>query len=314
MIDWLRTVQYSPNGHTRLVVLDGVGATQGVDVTDQLASGPAPGLAAAIVQARQEQRALHDLLVDLVAAGGEPASVDFDTATVSTSSAEGALGVPVDAPEVWAAGVTYEESRSARELESGDGREIYRRVFHAQRPEVFLKDAGGRRTVPSGAAIAVRGDSTWSVPEPEIGLIIDGAGALTAFTVGNDVSARDIEGDNPLYLPQAKIFASSCALGPVALICPPESPRPSFELQLTITDGAGDVVFTGSTSTTAMRRTFEELVSYVTRYNAVADATVLLTGTGVVPPADLSIDDGYFVEVDVPGMGRLRNPVRRLQA
>ena len=164
----------------------------------------------------------------------------------------------------------------------------------------------------SGQSIGVRGDSDWSVPEPELGLVLDETGAIVGWTIGNDVSARDIEGANPLYLPQAKIFAASCAPGPVVLIRDPATEPGPFHLTLSIADADCRVVFTGETSTEAMQRSFEDLVSYVVRYNRLADGTVLLTGTGIVPPADVALDDGYIVEVAVNSLGRLRNGVRRL--
>lgn len=309
MTDGLSVLQYAANGTTRVAVLHRNG--RGVDVSGGLDAG---GVAAAIATARREGRSLHALLSELVDASRRPVRVDLDAAVVHDGEFREAIRVPVDAPEVWAAGVTYLESREARELESDDhGSELYRRVYDAERPEVFLKDAGMRRTVATGEPIGIRGDSVWSVPEPEIGVVIDAAGTIVGYTIGNDVSARDLEGDNPLYLAQAKIFAASCAIGPVMLVPPDGEPsRPVFELALRILAADGTPSFEGATTTRAMRRSFDELVSYVLRYNRIDDGTVVLTGTGLVPPPDVALADGDVVEVEVPLLGTLRNRVRAL--
>ena len=305
----LRALQYAPNGATRLAVLYGDGRS--IDVSAGIE--PGGGMSAVVARARREGRSLHGLLCELSDACGRRIEVDLDSGIVNDHGTQTPIRVPIDAPEVWAAGVTYLQSREARELESGDGgREFYRSVYDAERPEVFLKDAGGRRTVGTGESIGIRGDSTWSVPEPEIGIVVDAAGTIAGYTIGNDVSARDIEGDNPLYLPQAKIFADACAIGPSVLVIAAGEAPPTFELTLRITAADGRRIFEGSTTTGAMRRSFAELVSYVRRYNRIEDGTLILTGTGLVPPPEVALGEGDVVEVDVPGIGRLRNTVRRL--
>jgi 2-dehydro-3-deoxy-D-arabinonate dehydratase len=218
------------------------------------------------------------------------------------------LLVPVAAPETWAAGVTYERSRQARMAESRV-ESVYDLVYEAERPELFLKDAAGRRTVGQRQAIGVRGDASWSVPEPELALVLDAGGGPLAVTVGNDVSSRDIEGANPLYLPQAKVYAGACALGPALLV--PDDWTAPFAIELAVRDAEGAIVFQGSTSTASMRRSFDELVGYLARDNPVARGSVLLTGTGVVPPDDVSLQPGHNVEIHVPGIGTLVNPVSR---
>jgi 2-dehydro-3-deoxy-D-arabinonate dehydratase len=218
------------------------------------------------------------------------------------------LLAPLVPPETWAAGVTYERSRQARVAESRV-HDVYDLVYEAQRPELFLKDAGGRRTVGPREPIGVRDDSRWNVPEPEIALVLGAAGGPLAATIGNDVSSRDIEGANPLYLPQAKIFAGACALGPALLV--PDDWSAPFEIELVVRDAGGAVVFAGATSTASMRRSFDELVDHVRRDNPLAAGTVLLTGTGVVPPDEVTLEPGHTVEIAVPGIGRLVNPVRR---
>ncbi len=217
------------------------------------------------------------------------------------------LLVPIDAPETWAAGVTYERSRSARMHESR-GLDVYERVYEAERPELFLKDAAGRRTVGPGGAIAARSDASWTVPEPELAVVVGADGPL-ALTIGNDVSSRDIEGANPLYLPQAKIYDRACALGPAVLV--PESFDTHFQIECRILDGDGRVLFAEETSTESMCRSIGELIDYLRRDNPVPPGSVLLTGTGLVPPDDVTLTPGYTVEIRIPEIGLLRNTVAR---
>jgi 2-dehydro-3-deoxy-D-arabinonate dehydratase len=216
------------------------------------------------------------------------------------------LLAPVEAPEVWCAGVTYLRSRDAR-VEESEVKDVYSLVYDADRPELFLKDAAGRRTVGPGAPIGVRSDSAWDVPEPEIGLVLGEAGAVTGVTIGNDVSSRSIEGTNPLYLPQAKIFAGACAIGP-AILEPDDWSQP-FGIEMRIFTADGREAYAGETSTEQMRRSFDELASWLVRENPVPPGSVLLTGTGLVPPADFTLEPGHVVEIRVPGIGLLRNPV-----
>ena len=215
------------------------------------------------------------------------------------------LLLPVEPLEVWCAGVTYERSRDARIEESGS--DIYALVYEADRPELFLKDAACRRTVGPFERVGVRSDSTWNVPEPEIGLVLGARGAIAGLTIGNDVSSRDIEGANPLYLPQAKVYAGACALGP-AVYVPDDLDAPlAIELRIAGTDGTE--LFRGETSTARMKRSFTELVDYLLRDNPVPAGSVLLTGTGVVPPDDFTLEPGHRVEIHVPEIGTLVNTV-----
>jgi 2-dehydro-3-deoxy-D-arabinonate dehydratase len=216
------------------------------------------------------------------------------------------LLVPVVAPETWAAGVTYERSREARRAES-QGRDVYDLIYDAERPELFLKDAGGRRTVGPGEAIAARSDATWTVPEPELAVVLGADARPLAVTVGNDVSSRDIEGANPLYLPQAKIYRGACALGPAVLV--PEDWQRDYEIELRIVGGDGTPVFAGQASTASMCRSVAELTEYLRRDNPVPAGSVLLTGTGIVPPDDVTLAAGMVVEIRIAGIGLLRNPV-----
>ena len=219
--------------------------------------------------------------------------------------AAGPLLRPLDPPEVWCSGVTYERSRDARIEESGS--DVYALVYDAERPELFLKDAQCRRTVGPGDPIAIRSDATWNVPEPEIGVVLGDDLSIVGYTVGNDVSSRDIEGANPLYLPQAKVFAAACALGPAVYL--PEDWDAPLTIVLTIRDAEDSVVFTGETSTARMKRSFADLVSWLVRDNPVPAGSVLLTGTGLVPPDAFTLLPGHVVEIDVPEIGTLRNPV-----
>jgi 2-dehydro-3-deoxy-D-arabinonate dehydratase len=212
---------------------------------------------------------------------------------------------PIDPPEVWCSGVTYKRSRDARIEESGS--DVYARVYDADRPELFLKDAGCRRTVGPGDPIAIRSDATWNVPEPEIAVVLGDDLEIVGYTIGNDVSSRDIEGANPLYLPQAKVFAGACAIGPTVYV--PEDWGAPLRIELSIRDAAGAVLFEGETSTVKMKRTFPDLVAWLVRDNPVPPGSVLLTGTGLVPPDDFTLLPGHVVSIHVPEIGTLTNPV-----
>ncbi len=214
---------------------------------------------------------------------------------------------PGDPPEVWCSGVTYERSRDARIEESGS--DVYALVYDADRPELFLKDAECRRTVGPNDPIAIRSDATWNVPEPEIGVVLGDDLTIVAYTIGNDVSSRDIEGANPLYLPQAKVFAGACAIGPALYV--PEDWDSPLTIEMTIRDAEGATLFDGATSTARMKRSFPDLVSWLVRDNPVPPGSVLLTGTGLVPPDDFTLLPGHVVEIHVPEIGTLTNPVVR---
>ena len=214
---------------------------------------------------------------------------------------------PIDAPEIWCAGVTYERSRDARlEEAQTDARDVYALVYDAERPELFLKDAEMRRTVGPGGEIRARTDSSWTVPEPELGLVLGDGGRPVAVTVGNDVSSRDIEGANPLYIPQAKVYAGACAIGPALAV--PDDWDTTWTIRLRITDGDSEL-FAGETSTAKMKRHPLELADWVVRDNPQPAASVLLTGTGLVPPDDYTLAAGHVVAVTIDGIGTLLNTV-----
>jgi len=214
---------------------------------------------------------------------------------------------PIDAQEVWAAGVTYQKSQAARMEESEAAADCYDRVYRSSRPELFFK-ATPSRVVGHGAAVRVRGDSTWSVPEPEITLVLNSGLDLVGYTIGNDMSARDIEGDNPLYLPQAKVYRQCCALGPWITLADAMPTRESIEISLTIRRGE-KVVFSGKTGVAKMARTFEDLIGWLGTENEFPDGVFLLTGTGVVPDNDFTLVDSDEVEISISGIGSLVNKV-----
>lgn len=216
------------------------------------------------------------------------------------------LLVPVDAPEVWAAGVTYERSREAR-VEESQVEDVYSRVYDAERPELFLKDAAGRRTAGPGGAVGIRSDARWSVPEPELALVLGESGAVVGLTIGNDVTARDVEAENPLYLPQAKLFAGACALGPAVLV--PDDLEAPFRVDVRIASANGATVFEGATSTARLRRSFAELAEFLLRDNPVPPGSVLLTGTGIVPPDEVALQPGQVIYTRIGGIGTLVNTV-----
>lgn len=209
---------------------------------------------------------------------------------------EGALIAPIeDTQEVWAAGVTYLRSREARVAESSTA-DIYQRVYRAERVEVFFK-AIGWRVLGHRDAVRVRKDSKWNVPEPELTVLVNRAGEIVGYTAGNDLSSRDIEGQNPLYLPQAKIYDGACALGPGIIIASAEGMR-MLPVRMII-ERSGEVVFDGETSTAKLKRSLEEMVDWLTRELSFPEGAFLMTGTGLVPPDDFSLAGGDEVRIQV---------------
>ncbi len=214
---------------------------------------------------------------------------------------------PIDRQEIWAAGVTYKRSKIAREEESRGAAQFYDKVYTADRPELFLK-ATPERVVHPGQPVRIRADSKWSVPEPELALVISPAGRIVGYTIGNDMSARDIEGENPLYLPQAKIYKQSCAVGPLITPVGSMPPLAGVEIKLNITR-AGKLAFEGSTTLAQMARTTESLAEWLFRENEFPQGALLLTGTGIVPPDEFTLKPGDDVAITIVGIGTLRNPV-----
>ena len=217
------------------------------------------------------------------------------------------LLAPLDEQEVWGAGVTYERSKIAREQESDRAASFYDLVYTADRPELFFK-ATPSRVVGPGQPVRVRRDSAWTVPEPELALVLSPALALIGFTIGNDLSARDIEGQNPLYLPQAKVYDSCCAIGPGITLAGAMPPPSSIGIGLEI-EREQAVVFRGATNIARMARRFEALIEWLGRDNVFPEGVILLTGTGIVPPDDFSLRQGDLVRIVIDGIGVLENPV-----
>jgi 2-dehydro-3-deoxy-D-arabinonate dehydratase len=233
-----------------------------------------------------------------------------ETGTVRYPLSEVTLLAPVDGrTEVWAAGVTYELSQRERMKESQGAAQFYALVYEAERPELFFKSAAWRVSGP-GQPIAVRADSAIDVPEPELALVLNAAGEICGYTVCNDVSSRTIEGENPLYLPQAKIYLGSCALGP-AIRPAWEVPDPyRLTIRLTITRDGSDI-WAGSASTSGLHRKFPELTAFLYRADVFPDGAVLATGTSLVPELPFSLAHGDTVTIAIDGIGTLVNPVVR---
>jgi len=217
------------------------------------------------------------------------------------------IEAPIQSQEVWAAGVTYQRSLEARTDEAVSS-DPYDRVYTAQRPELFFKATAGRVRGP-GEAVFIRSDSTWDVPEPELAVICNSRMEVVGYTIGNDISSRSIEGENPLYLPQAKVFDGCCALGPAVALAWDFSPA-DRKVELEIRRN-GAVEFRSATSTSALRRSIPELVDYLGRDQRFETGCILLTGTGIVPPTDFSLREGDEVTIRIDGIGLLENPVRR---
>ena len=214
---------------------------------------------------------------------------------------------PIDEQEVWAAGVTYKRSQTARMEESEAAASCYDRVYQADRPELFLK-ATPHRVVGHGQPIRIRQDAAWNVPEPEVTLVMNRRAELVGFTVGNDMSSRDIEGENPLYLPQAKTYSQCCGIGPWITLASAMPPVDQIGIQLRVLRN-GQVVFEGTTSTSEMARSFEDLIGYLARDNAFPTGVYLMTGTGIVPDSDFTLRPDDEVQIDIDGVGVLSNTV-----
>jgi 2-dehydro-3-deoxy-D-arabinonate dehydratase len=214
---------------------------------------------------------------------------------------------PVEQQEVWAVGVTYLRSKKARMEESDFSATAYDRVYEAPRPELFFKSMP-EKVVGAGDAVGIRRDATWNVPEPELAFVLNSRGHIIGYTIGNDMSSRDIEGENLLYLPQAKIYERSCALGPFVTVGANEAEARTWQINLNI-QREGASVFRGETSVGQIKRSFAELVEYLFRCQKFPNGAVLLTGTGIVPPDGFTLAEGDRVQIGISGIGVLENPV-----
>lgn len=278
---------------------DGNGGRFGLVVDDRVIDVAAAGGPATLADGLEGPAASFlDALRDVARAGG---GVPLDQV---------AILVPIDAQEVWAAGVTYLRSRNAR-MEESTQKDVYDQVYDADRPEIFFKATPNRVSDP-GASIAIRGDSGWDVPEPELALLLNSSGELVGFTIGNDVSSRSIEGENPLYLPQAKLYSGAASLGPTIVTVDEIADPRNLAIELTIRRG-GEVLFRDETSTSKLHRTFDDLTNYLFRANEFPYGVFLMTGTGIVPPSEFTLEAGDEVTIVVEGIGSLVNPVVRLE-
>jgi 2-dehydro-3-deoxy-D-arabinonate dehydratase len=217
------------------------------------------------------------------------------------------LLTPVESQEIWAAGVTYLRSKQARMEESDFSARAYDHVYEAARPEIFFK-AVPEKVVSSGEAVGIRRDARWNVPEPELTLVINSSRSIVGFTIGNDMSSRDIEGENLLYLPQAKIYTGSCAIGPWVIVGADEHDARQWTIRLEI-DRQGKAVFAGETRVDQIKRTFSELADYLFRSQAFPRGAMLLTGAGIVPPDAFTLAEGDRVRITISGIGTLENTV-----
>ncbi len=254
---------------------------------------------------------LADLTLDQILQADAPLSTiraRAESAPEVDATTPQVLLAPIGSQDVWAAGVTYYRSRDARmdEARESGGSTFYDRVYDAERPELFFK-ATASRVVAPGGQVRVRRDSAWSVPEPELVLVIDAAGRMVGYTIGNDMSARDIEGENPLYLPQAKVYDGSCAIGPAVLFTPDPLP-PTTAINLRIVR-AGAVAFEGTTTTGQIKRGFDELAGWLCRESSFPAGVYLLTGTGIVPPDEFTLASGDEIAITIDGIGTLTNTV-----
>jgi 2-dehydro-3-deoxy-D-arabinonate dehydratase len=244
----------------------------------------------------------------LVSDPGLPALTQDAIRTAAATKVDpGTFLAPIGNQEVWAAGVTYYRSRTARMEESKDagGGSFYDRVYAAERPELFFK-ATGRRVVGPGHPVRIRSDAKWSVPEPELTLVINAAGQIIGCTIGNDMSSRDIEGENPLYLPQAKVYDGSCALGPCILLTSEPSRDTAIRIEIL---RRGLPVFSGNTTLAELKREPKELASFLYRDNSFPHGAFLMTGTGIVPGDDFALQHGDVIRIAIDGIGVLENPV-----
>ena len=276
----------------------------GVIVSDRVFAGPPGTLGAVLQQLESDPAGVYASLDACTAAERVCLWSELEAGTAGDYR----LLAPIDDQEVWAAGVTYQRSAQAREDESKQSG-IYDRVYAAERPELFFK-ATASRTVGSGGTVYIRSDSLWNVPEPELAVVVGPGGTILGYTVGNDVSSRDIEGANPLYLPQAKVYSRCCGLGPAIVLARDIPDAQSLPIHLRI-ERAGLVAFRGDTSTANLKRSPEVLVRYLMLDNTFPHGAFLLTGTGIVPDDAFTLEAGDAVSITIDGVGTLRNRVER---
>lgn len=292
----------SRGGQIRVGRIDG---DQVVDLTN-----PATGLRSTMDLIAWAERERTDLGAALAALGAEGQRYSLAALDVAPGTSASYLDIPLHPPEVWGCGVTYRKSAEFRDEETDQKRGMYDYVYSAPRPEIFFKATADRCVGPRGA-IGIRSDSTFTAPEPELAIVVSGRGDVLAYTVADDVSAWDIERENPLYLPQSKIFQGCCALGP-ALVTPEEVPDPYGLSVVARIIRADQVIFEDQVETSRIKRRIEELVDYLRRDNPIPSGTVILTGTGIIVSAEHALQEGDVVDVEIRGLGRISNPARQL--
>ena len=288
----------------------------GVDGDTRLAVEASEGALSDLTSAHPELEMLDDLVLAATVSGQsidtlaqqiiESGDTDeYSLAEILNGESDAALDMPFEPPEVWAAGVTYKTSEMERRRES-ETPDVYSMVYSAERPEVFFK-ATPERCVGPNDAVGIREDSNWNVPEPELAFVLYG-GEIIGYTIGNDMSSRQIEGENPLYLPQAKVFNRCCAIGPCFVTAESIDDPHGLDVNCAITR-SGVEVFSGSTNTSQMARTCQELADWLQRHNDVPNMTAVLTGTPIVPPPDFTLQEGDIVSITIKGIGTLVNDV-----
>ena len=288
----------------------------GADGDTRLAVEAQEGVLSDLTSAHHDLEVLEDLALAAVLSGQSidalaqqmiegGAADELGLAEIMSGESDAVLDMPFEPPEVWAAGVTYKTSEMERRRES-ETPDVYSMVYSAERPEVFFK-ATPERCVGPNDSVGIREDSNWNVPEPELAFVLYG-GEIIGYTIGNDMSSRQIEGENPLYLPQAKVFNRCCAIGPCFVTAESFDDPHGLAVSCTITRD-GEEVFSGSTNTSEMARTCQELADWLQRHNDVPNMTTVLTGTPIVPPPDLSLQEGDSVTITIEGIGTLVNDV-----
>ncbi|MYC05903.1 MAG: fumarylacetoacetate hydrolase [Chloroflexi bacterium] len=288
----------------------------GADGDARLAVEARDGVLADLTSLHEELVALEDLALAAALSGESIDSLaqrlldggtadEYDLAEIMDGDGNAILDMPFEPPEVWAAGVTYKTSEMERRRES-ETPDVYSMVYSAERPEVFFK-ATPERCVGPNDSVGIREDSNWNVPEPELAFVLYG-GEIIGYTIGNDMSSRQIEGENPLYLPQAKVYSRCCAIGPSFVTAESIGDPHSLDVSCTITRD-GEQVFSGSTNTSQMARTCEELAEWLQRHNDVPNMTAVLTGTSIVPPPDFTLQEGDTVTIAIANIGTLVNDV-----
>jgi 2-dehydro-3-deoxy-D-arabinonate dehydratase len=285
-----------------------VGVLEGDNVVD--ITTPAAGSVLSLLQRAEAEGKSLISVANALRSDTRGASYAYARLDVAPAPDRPHLLAPIAPPEVWGAGVTYRRSAEFRDAETNTPQGIYDRVYYGPRPELFFKGTD-KHCVGSNGAVSIRSDSSFTAPEPELALVLGSRGDIVGYTLTDDVSAWDIERENPLYLPQSKIFVGCCALGPVLVTADEVADPGTIRLTCTIARN-GQEIFRGSASISQMRRSFSELVGFLTRHNPIAAGTVLMTGTGIIVENQHALHEGDVVEIQADAVGRLRNPVRRL--